>query len=808
MKKITSILILLLAFSFGYGQTTLSVGDIAITGVNTQNPDQFSFVLLTDVTAGTTINFTDKGWLATGSFRSGEGVVSWTATAATSCGTEIIITDIGGNNYSSLDFSGSAIGSAAETDLGFGFSAGGDQVIAYQGTLASPTLLYAVHVANNNGWTDATDTQNSAVPAGLTDGVNAMTFDRQNCVYDRSVLANQALIINAVADATNWSGANGGGANRQTLGGAASYTCVAPGTCSSTVTWNGAWSGTPDLSTEVIINGNYNTATDGSFSACTLTVNGGFNLNVNDGDYVEVENDVTVDGQLFVQSQGNFIQNNDTATFTDNSTNGVLMNKTKTVANKFVYTYWSSPVTGETVENVFSTVPVDKRFEFIAANFVDLLEEIGNSNPPVFANNPGIDDIDDDGNDWNFASGALVPGVGYAMRTNEFGPAFPRPETFVFRGAFNNGVITVPLVNNSGGAYNDWNLIGNPYPCAIDADRFFAVNTGVVDAIYLWDQFTAPSQAASGNEGYNFSGADYAMINGSGSVSNGASGTIPNRFVPSGQGFFVEALSASNVTFDNSMRLITNDNSQFFKNESSKNSSIDSANKLWLNLVSDNGAANQVLVSYIDGATDFNDGSFYDLKRPVSTGNKALLYSLIENDNGKFAIQGKASNSLDTDEVVKLGFKTSIDVATIYTISVAQLQGDFLSNNTVYLNDNLTNTVHNLSDNDYSFTSEVGEFNERFEVAFSAAALSNNEFTLNANDIKIVQLDDNNVQFTSEISTFKSIVVFDLLGRSLYHLNGQNSQETYNLSTLKNSVYIANIELENGATVSKKFIKR
>ncbi|SEP78438.1 Por secretion system C-terminal sorting domain-containing protein [Hyunsoonleella jejuensis] len=809
MKKITSILLLLLAFSFGYGQTTLSVGDIAITGVNTQNPDQFSFVLLTDVTAGTTINFTDFGWLSSGSFNTSfnEGVVTWTASLATSCGTEIIITDIGGNNYSSLNFSGSAIGSAAETDAGFALSGGGDQVIAYQGTLAAPTLLYAVHVANNNGWTDATDTSNSAVPGGLTDSVNAMTFNRDNCIYNRSVLANQALIINAVADATNWSGANGGGPNRQTLGGAAPYTCVAPGTCSSTVTWNGTWvGGTPDLSTEVIINDNYDTTTDGSFSACTLTVNGGFNLNINDGDYVEVENDVTVDGQLFVQSQGNFIQNNDTATFTDNSTNGVLMNKTKTVANKFVYTYWSSPINNGLIENVFSTVPVDKRFEFIAANFVDLEEEIGNTG--TFLPNAGVDDIDDNGDDWNFASGALVPGVGYAMRTNEFGPAFPRPETFSFIGEFNNGVITQPLVNNSGGAYNDWNLIGNPYPCAINADRFFAVNTGVVDAIYLWDQFTAPSETASGNEGYNFSGADYAMINGSGSVSNGASGTIPNRFVPSGQGFFVEALSASNVTFNNSMRLITNDNSQFFKGKSSKSNSSENENKLWINLSSDNGAANQILVSYLDGATNNNDGSFYDLKRPVSTGNKALLYSFIENDNGKFAIQGKASNSLDTDEVVKLGFKTSIDVATIYTLSIAQLQGDFLSNNSIYLKDNLTNTVHNLSDSDYSFTSDAGEFNERFEIVFSAAALSNDAFVLDANTIKIVQLDNETIQFTTEVSNFTSISIFDLLGRNLYDLKSETNTETYNLSSLKNSVYIASMELANGATVSKKFVKK
>ncbi|GAL70224.1 hypothetical protein JCM19302_2799 [Jejuia pallidilutea] len=50
--------------------------------------------------------------------------------------------------------------------------------------------------------------------------------------------------------------------------------------------------------------------------------------------------------------------------------------------------------------------------------------------------------------------------------------------------------------------------------------------------------------------------------------------------------------------------------------------------------------------------------------------------------------------------------------------------------------------------------------------------------------------------------------MFDLLGRALQTFNGDSNNETYNLSTLKNSVYIANIELQNGATLSKKFIKK
>lgn len=785
MKKITLLIILLLAFSFGYGQ---------IVAWSMDNPDTDGDEITLDA------RILDPN-LNTATLRRGAGIDP----------------DALARTFSSDDYTNNGTQADALTNDDY-FEFDISAIPTYQVSL---TTLDANFRRSNTGpnmflWKYSLDGINFidiGSPISYT-GVSDGAFNTQTQIDLSSIPALQNVISGTTITFRlyGWGSTNAGGSfafgrqngNELSIGGSVTI-APCPG---GTTTWNGtAWNnGIPDVTTEAIIDGNYNTSVNGSFSACTLTVNGGFNLNVNDGNFVEVENDVTVDGELFVQTQGNFIQNDDLAVFTDNSTNGVLMSKTKMVENKFVYTYWSSPIVNETIENVFSTVPVDKRFEFIAANFVDLEEEVGNTG--TFLPNAGVDDIDDNGDAWDFVSGSLIPGVGYAMRTNAFGPVFPRLETFTYRGAFNNGEVTIPLVNNSGGLYNDWNLIGNPYPSAIDADQFFAVNAGVVDAIYLWDQFTAPSEAASGNEGFNFSGADYAMINGAGAVSGGASGTIPDRYVASGQGFFVEALSASNVTFNNSMRLITNDNSQFFKGKSSKSNTISNANKLWIDLNSDNGAFNQILVSYIDGASNLYDGSFYDLKRPVSTGNKVLFYSLIGSDTDKFAIQGKAANSLNNEEVVKLGFKTAIDVATLYTFSIAKLEGDFLSNNSIFLKDNLTNTTHNLSNGDYTFTSEVGEFNDRFEVAFSATVLSTNDFNVNANTVKIVQLHTDTVEFTTETSNFKTITVIDLLGRTLKRLNADSNTETYNLNALKTAVYIANIELENGVSLSKKFVKK
>ncbi|HRU63661.1 MAG TPA: hypothetical protein P5236_04530, partial [Paludibacteraceae bacterium] len=85
MKKLTFLKSLLLGilFSFSANMYALSVGDIAIIAVNTDAPKTFTFVALADIPANTTISFTDNAWNATTStWRTGEGTIQWSHTAA------------------------------------------------------------------------------------------------------------------------------------------------------------------------------------------------------------------------------------------------------------------------------------------------------------------------------------------------------------------------------------------------------------------------------------------------------------------------------------------------------------------------------------------------------------------------------------------------------------------------------------------------------------------------------------------------------------------------------------------------------
>ncbi|WP_299382637.1 lamin tail domain-containing protein [uncultured Lacinutrix sp.] len=593
--------------------------------------------------------------------------------------------------------------------------------------------------------------------------------------------------------------------------------------CTSTTTWETTgWSnGAPNASTAAIINASYNSFNDGSITACSLTVNTNAILTVQDLSFIDIETNIIVydNGKILVQKNGSVVQNNPNGktVIIDPTLGEISVTKeTAPINNWYEYTYWSSPVQGAIVQDVFFQTNANRRFWYDANNFQDSTMETGNNNGTA----PGQDDVDDNGDVWQIATGTdvLLPGVGYAatLSPTSFNAVPGSQYSHIFEGPFNTGTINVPVVRNDT-ELNDFNnnFIGNPYPSAVDADLFFAENvtsTGILEGpIYLWSQNTTPSGTTNGNSNLNFDTSDYAEINGTAEIAGG-DGVTPSRFIPSGQGFFANfsdtyPTTSGNVVFNNSMR-VTGNNDQFFKTSSSQNPNT--RDVIWLDLTSDNGVRNQISIGYLDGATAGFDGTFYDSVKRTPIGLYAVLYSIIPSDTKKISIQGKASSDLNLDEEIPIGISTSIDVPTIYSISIPQLEGDFFNNNTIYLEDSLMNTVHDLSNSTYTFTSTPGEFNDRFKIVFTNNTLSTVDLESNPENFSIVELQNNNVKFSinSNNLTIKSVEILDLLGRKVYNFRGSENTETYNLSNLSSSVYIAKIELSNGTVITKKAVKK
>ena len=210
---------------------SLVAGDILFVGYHADNPSgsadkSFCFIATTDIVGGQIIRFTDRGWQTspTAQFRSGEGNSDYTVpTAGLSCGDIVCLDGHVGN---------------------FNLSTGGDQVLAYTGTDANPTFIAAIHA--DAAWeANATNANTSALPPGLTDNVNAISFaqERDNYMYDPSTAFNGTIasLETSLGVDGNWTASN------STISGAhlpANYDitltdCPATsGGCSAMVTFN------------------------------------------------------------------------------------------------------------------------------------------------------------------------------------------------------------------------------------------------------------------------------------------------------------------------------------------------------------------------------------------------------------------------------------------------------------------------------------------------------------------------------------------------------------------------------------------
>jgi hypothetical protein len=211
MKKnyFFTLLLTLCLSGLSFGQTTLSAGDIVIIEMQGDAPDGFRFIPLMDLEVGTVIRFTDNGYTGT-AIRSGEGTVIYTAPAGGITKGTNIRYSVGGTTDFILDGS---------SDLNI--SSSGDQILAYQGDTASPTFIFAA-AGNSTVWqTNSNDSNQTDLPQGLTDGVNAVTLgsgtgpeaEFDNIYYSGTTSGTKADILAAVSTASNWTGNNSSSAD-------------------------------------------------------------------------------------------------------------------------------------------------------------------------------------------------------------------------------------------------------------------------------------------------------------------------------------------------------------------------------------------------------------------------------------------------------------------------------------------------------------------------------------------------------------------------------------------------------------------
>ena len=523
---------------------------------------------------------------------------------------------------------------------------------------------------------------------------------------------------------------------------------------------------------DVVLNNNFTTNISNNLIATgNLTVNTGRTATVSPNNYIQVNNNLTVNGNFNVLDDGSLIQVNDGAINT-----GSISYQRITTGNTNDYVYWSSPVNGVNTPSGY-----------------------------IYAWDSDVPNTNGGLGNWIGAGNTLMlPGVGYIMR-NIFSRTFfgqPRNgliQPTITRGSYQgvdypgtNGITITRFSDN-------WNLVGNPYPSAINVLDFLALNPNIEGAVRIWTHNT-PLSTAIPNPFYgsfvaNYTPNDYITYNGVGTVS-GPAGF--NGFIGGGQAFMVNmndgSASTESIIFNNSLRSRVFNNSQFYRTESQVNSNVNNVEKhrIWLDITNQNNVSERVLIGYLDNAT-YEKDRLYDAVTSVVP-NFLKIYTLIDQD--KMTIEGRPL-PFNVNDKVLLG--VNVPTSGNYTIALAAVDGLFANNQRIYIEDKYLGIVHNLKEAPYSFTSDnSGEINDRFIIRYTRKANPTNDNNLNNQVIINNDINGININFNGNI--VHEIIIHDILGREICNIRNKNEQGIIINSIEKNNqpLIISIINIETG----------
>lgn len=538
--------------------------------------------------------------------------------------------------------------------------------------------------------------------------------------------------------------------------------------CLDATIWNGvSWSnGLPSVGKQVTFKSDYTNLT--TANVCSCTIEEGKKVTLLSGNTLGVEFSYTGSGLLLLENSASLYQSDDEVI----NTGTILLKRNSSPIRQFDYTYWSSSVVNQKLIEVSPETMSDKFFSF------DYLTKYWKEEDP---------------------SVNMTPGVGYIfLAPQHFSETLPSIFESKFEGIPNNGKIEVALAPS-----NSYNLVGNPYPSAIDADAFITQNSPrIKGTLYFWTHNTPMTNYKyAANDDY----AVYNLLGGvgtRGALSSGVNESIPDGTIASGQAFFVASRDSGILEFNNSMR-IAGKNTAFYKPSNSSSEAIQKKtgierHRIWLNFKNPEGIFKQILVGYIDGATNSYDPDF---DSETLNGNQfANFYSSIENKS--LSIQGRGLPFTENDSI-QLGYKTTL--AGNFDISIDHQDG-FFENIKVYIEDKNLKTIHNLKDKPYSFTTQDGTFNDRFALRFTNEILTTSEFE-NVDNNVLISVKNKIIKISSVNSNLDELIVYDVSGKEIYHKNKiQNTEFEISNLRIAHQILLIKIILEDKKIVTRKII--
>ncbi len=385
-----------------------------------------------------------------------------------------------------------------------------------------------------------------------------------------------------------------------------------------------------------------------------------------------------------------------------------------------------------------------------------------------------LEQFNENDGSWTFLNLPLTTplnvGEGYFVYSYTTDPNGQWPssgDSVVFNGNLNFQDVIITLSNTDASPTSGWNLIGNPFPVAIEWNGNPDWNlSNVGGSMYIYD----PN-----------GGGNYVVWN----FTTG--GTNPNGgFIAATQGFWVRTAdttgSAASLTIPASQR--THNGASFFKSSGPVIS-----NQLLLSVEGNDQTDKTVIGFYEESTSGFDpeyDGVYY--KAP---GGALSLYSVTYGE--KYAL-----NELPSAEeypVVELGFEP--EATGKYTLKADWIES-ISEDIPVYLEDKQDKVIRNLRvQPEYSFSATEADKSNRFNVWFTEPGITENLLSY----IHIFSY-DKTVYLEIPVNLNGEITIYDITGKKILTRKAVTGRNEIELQQ-SNGNYIVRV-VANEGTISKK----
>ncbi len=563
----------------------------------------------------------------------------------------------------------------------------------------------------------------------------------------------------------------------------------------------------------------------------TLTVNG--DNEINNSWYLELN------GTIDLKDDSQLVQTKTSDLIT--SATGKILRRQEGTSNAYRYNYWASPIGIKAATNLIDNNTLANNPNNTAFTLNMLKDETGFDMSFTSAYNQ----VGKISTYWiyNYINGvtywdwtavkpntALQPGVGYTQKgTGNAG----LQQQYIFEGKPNNGTILVNVIDKGGpGSVPNVSkteyLLGNPYPSALDINKFIDDNEGVIEGtLQLWQQWAGDSHYLDEYKG------GYAHVNKLdavrasqfvgiyGATTGAQEGTMPpTKYLPVGQAFIAEIIANGTVVFNNGQRVFVkeadadgnfNNGSNFFKSgtKQSKSSSNTANNqnssmqkmRLEFNSIVGPKTKKEMVLGFSETTTDGYDYGYDSENFEVTNNDFNLSF------NGKNMLM-QAYSSITPDKVIPLNFSSS--GKNTFEIKLTE-QENIDTNQEVFLKDNVTGTYFDLKQSTaYRFTSEAGKFNKRFELVFQSQQQSLGiEETAIAENYIYYQNSTNTLYGKKMNTSMDKMALVNMRGQTVMELKGV-SQETLSngikINNVASGTYIVWFKAQTGQVITKKII--